>query len=195
MDRALSNSGKLRSPPAACSASVESGDRTISRCLRNAAICCFGLRYLTIRLRKTDHHKAWSCSSAGLPHEVSKANSWCALQVHITNTVVHKCSALPHIGALIQARRHSLSGHVVRLPSDVPCHAILKLSRDISFESSDSGGLAEGQGASPHFMEKSAHEGYRGINCYILVTCGGSSDVEGGRYGPHRLLALDRERE
>jgi len=38
----------------------------------------------------------------------------------------------PHIGQFIQAQRHSLFGHVVRLHSSVPCNAILRLTRDIS---------------------------------------------------------------
>jgi len=43
-----------------------------------------------------------------------------------------KCTSQSHIGQLIEARRHSLFGHVVRLPPTVPCDAILRLTQDIS---------------------------------------------------------------
>jgi len=45
---------------------------------------------------------------------------------------VQKRTYQPLIGQLIQARRHSLFGHVVCLPPAVLCNAILQLIRDIS---------------------------------------------------------------
>jgi len=53
-------------------------------------------------------------------------------QDHVTNKAIHKRTSQPHIGQLIQAQKHSLFGHVVRLLPSVPCNAILRLTRDIS---------------------------------------------------------------
>src|SRR5688572_11727671 len=39
---------------------------------------------------------------------------------------------LPHIGNIIQKRRHSLFGHVVRKDPRTPAHTSLKLVRDMS---------------------------------------------------------------
>ena len=49
-----------------------------------------------------------------------------------TNASVTQRTGLPHIGKLIQHRRYSLFGHVVRMDSRAPCHRIMKLCRDIT---------------------------------------------------------------
>jgi len=53
-------------------------------------------------------------------------------QDHITNSAIQKHTFQPDIGRLIQARKHSLLGHVVCIPQTVPCNAIPWLTRDIS---------------------------------------------------------------
>jgi len=51
---------------------------------------------------------------------------------HVTNIAVARRTNLPHIGALIAARRYSLFGHVVRQPADIPSNMALKICRDMS---------------------------------------------------------------
>ena len=41
-------------------------------------------------------------------------------------------TGLPHIGDLIQKRRHALFGHVARMDPQAPAHVALKLCRDIA---------------------------------------------------------------
>ena len=53
-------------------------------------------------------------------------------QDHVSNAEIYARTRLSHIGSTIQARRHSLFGHVVRLPPTVPSNAILRLCRDVS---------------------------------------------------------------
>jgi len=60
------------------------------------------------------------------------------LNVHwyerVTNISIASQTNLPHIGALIAARRYTLFGHVVRLPADIPCNMALRLWRDTSMK-------------------------------------------------------------
>ena len=57
------------------------------------------------------------------------------LNVHwydkVRNSEVAKQTGLPHIGTIIQRRRHALFGHVVRLDPNTPAHQALALERDI----------------------------------------------------------------
>jgi len=52
----------------------------------------------------------------------------------VTNVSVASRINLPHIGALIAARRYILFGHVVRLPADVPCNITLRMWRETSMK-------------------------------------------------------------
>jgi hypothetical protein len=49
----------------------------------------------------------------------------------VRNVVIAALTGLPHIGTIIQRRRHALFGHVVRLASDAPANRALALLRDI----------------------------------------------------------------
>ena len=50
----------------------------------------------------------------------------------ITNAEIIRRTGLPHIGNLIQKRRHALFGHVVRMDPQAPAHVSLRLCRDIA---------------------------------------------------------------
>ena len=50
----------------------------------------------------------------------------------VKNADIARQTGLPHIGDLIQKRRHALFGHVVRMDPQAPAHVSLKLCRDIA---------------------------------------------------------------
>jgi len=50
----------------------------------------------------------------------------------VTNADIARQTGLPHIGDIIQKRRHALFGHVVRMDPQAPAHVSLKLCRDIA---------------------------------------------------------------
>jgi len=82
--------------------------------------------------------ETWTASKLDLAH-LQAFHMRCQRQIlgvcwqdHVTNLVIQTRTSQPHIGQLIQARRHSLFGLVVHLPPTVPCNTILRLTRDIS---------------------------------------------------------------
>ena len=50
----------------------------------------------------------------------------------IKNADITRLTGLPHIGDLIQKRRHALFGHVARMDPQAPVRVALKLCRDIA---------------------------------------------------------------
>jgi len=71
----------------------------------------------------------------------------------------------PHPGEKAHIVR-LLFGHIVRLPSTVPCNAWVEQVH--LHEWTCSGGLTEAQGSPTHFVNKPGEEGYKGTNSYIL---------------------------
>jgi len=108
-------------------------------------------------------------------------------QDHVTNVSIQKRKGLLHGGNLIQAIRP-------RCPTtfNCPMQPNAGVEQGHLHESTSTGGLAEAQGSSTHFVDEPGQEGYGGTNSYILVTCGGSSIVEIGRYGPYRLCDIKK---
>ena len=50
----------------------------------------------------------------------------------IRNTEIARRTSLPQIGDILQLRRHSLIGHVVRMEQQAPAHMMLRLCRDMT---------------------------------------------------------------
>ena len=96
--------------------------------------------------------ETWTMTKLDLAHlqAFHMRSQRCILSVrwqdHVTNAAVHARTGLPHIGDVIQARRHSLFGHVVRLPPSVPSNAALRLCRDISMNRRIPGGWRRPRG-------------------------------------------------
>ena len=53
-------------------------------------------------------------------------------QDHVTNSTIKTRTGLMDLPLMVADRRHSLFGHVCRLPSDTPAHQALKLCIDVS---------------------------------------------------------------
>ena len=64
-----------------------------------------------------------SVMNIGMLREMASVN------LHVQRRPRH--TGLPHIGDLIQKRRHALFGHIVRMDPQAPAHVALKLFRDI----------------------------------------------------------------
>src|ERR1700743_724917 len=64
----------------------------------------------------------------------------------VTNREVTRRTGVTHFGDLIQKRRHSLFGHVVRMSSLAPAHMALRLSSDIFMGRRISTGLKRPRG-------------------------------------------------
>jgi len=84
--------------------------------------------------------ETWTTTSADLAH-LQAFHMRCQrriLNVHwyerVANISIASQTNLPHIGALIAARRYTLFAHVVRLPTDVPCNMAFRLWRDTSMK-------------------------------------------------------------
>ena len=82
----------------------------------------------------------WTMTKADLSRLQSfhMSNQRKILGVHwydrVKNTEIQRRTNLPHIGSLIQRRRYSLFGHVVRMQPDAPAHSIMKLASDITIK-------------------------------------------------------------
>jgi len=83
-----------------------------------------------------------------------------------------------------------LEGLCCPTTSDRPMKRNAGVEQGHIHESTCTGGSAEAQGLSTHFVDEPGEQGYRGTISYILATCGGSSIVEIRRYGPYRLCAI-----
>ena len=68
------------------------------------------------------------------------------------NAEVVRRTDLSHIGEIVQRRRHSLFGHIVRMDPLTPAHMALELWREIFDGSPGAGGLEETPGAPSHNM-------------------------------------------
>ena len=82
--------------------------------------------------------ETWTLTKADMTH-MQAFHMRCQRQIlgirwqdKVKNTEIQRRTGLSHIGTLIQARRHSFFGHIVRMNQKAPAHIIAKLCHDIS---------------------------------------------------------------